>query len=118
MNQYICQENLIHEDRVLAAQKKMPAQQTVTRIAAAYKLLGDPTRLRIMLALTTTEMCVCDLASLLESTPSAISHQLRLLRTARLVQARKDGKMVYYRLEENSVQKILYEGLRYIDNEQ
>lgn len=115
MNQEICQVNVIHEDRIAAAQKQMPPLKMVTQMTSVYKLLGDPTRLRIMLALNACEMCVCDLASLLESTPSAISHQLRLLRTAGLAHARKEGKMVYYSLEENSVQRILTEGHIYIE---
>jgi len=115
MNQEICQVNVIHEDRIAVAQKQMPPLKMVAQMTSVYKLLGDPTRLRIMLALNACEMCVCDLASLLESTPSAISHQLRLLRTAGLAHARKEGKMVYYSLEENSVQRILTEGHIYIE---
>ena len=115
MNQDICQVNTIHEHRIAEAQEQMPPLKNVAQIASVYKLLGDPTRLRIMLALNTCEMCVCDLAALLESTSSAISHQLRLLRTAGLIHARKEGKMVYYNLEEQSAQGLLLEGLNYLE---
>jgi len=115
MNQDICQVNVVHEDRVAAAKKELACFKKVSQVASIYKLLGEPTRLKIMLALNTCEMCVCDLAALLESTPSAISHQLRLLRTAGLAQARKEGKMVYYSLEEDSAQGMLLEGLNYME---
>ncbi|PLX93446.1 MAG: transcriptional regulator [Desulfuromonas sp.] len=115
MNQDICQVNIIHEDRIAKAKEQLPQLKNVTQIASIYKLLGDPTRLRIMLALNASEMCVCDLAALLETTPSAISHQLRLLRTAGLVHARKEGKIVYYNLEELSAQGLLREGLLYLE---
>lgn len=115
MNQEICQVNLIHEECVAAAQQQMPPLPTVEQLASVYKLLGEPSRLKIMLSLRSCEMCVCDLAAMLDSTPSAISHQLKLLRITGLVQSRKEGKMVYYRLPENSVQQILLEGLNYTD---
>ena len=76
-------------------------------LAAVFKLLADPGRLKILLSLNACELWVCDLAALLESTPSVISHQLCLLRTAGLVQARKEGKIVYYKIEDPSVYKLL-----------
>lgn len=118
MNQDICQVNLIHKDRIAAAQQQMPPLPEIEQLASVYKLLGEPTRLKIMLALSSCEMCVCDLAALLESTPSAISHQLKLLRISGLVQSRKDGKMVYYRLAGNSVQQVLHDGLSYVNGKQ
>jgi len=118
MNQEICQVNVIHEDRVAAAQQQVPPLATVEQLASVYKLLGEPSRLKIMLSLTACEMCVCDLAAMLDSTPSAISHQLKLLRITGLVQSRKEGKMVYYRLAENSVKQILREGLTYTEGKQ
>lgn len=118
MNQEICQVSLIHEDRVEAAQQQMPPLAIVEQLASVYKLLGEPSRLKIMLSLAASEMCVCDLAAMLDSTPSAISHQLKLLRMTGLVQSRKEGKMVYYSLAENSVQQILREGLCYTEGKQ
>jgi ArsR family transcriptional regulator len=113
MNQEICQVNLIHQECVAAAQQQMPPQPTVEQLASVYKLLGEPSRLKIMLSLRSCEMCVCDLAAMLDSTPSAVSHQLKLLRISGLVQSRKQGKMVYYSLAEDSVHQILLEGLNY-----
>lgn len=113
MSLEVCQVNVVHKDLIAKAQQGIPVRNKVAGLAQLYKLLGDPGRLKIMLALNTCEMCVCDLAVLVESTPSAISHQLRLLRTARLVETRKDGKMVYYRVEDNSVQRFLLAGLSY-----
>ncbi len=110
MHQELCQVTVIHADRIAIARQALPARPEVARRAALYKLLGDPGRLSILLALQAREMCVCDLAALLETSPSAISHQLRLLRTASLVQARKEGKVVYYRLAANSVQGLLAAG--------
>lgn len=117
MNQEICQVNLIHEDRVAIALQQMPPLATVEKLASVYKLLGEPSRLKIMLALSTCEMCVCDLAALLESTPSAISHQLKLLRITGLAKSRKDGKLVYYSLAVNPVQLVLQAGLNYVSRE-
>lgn len=115
MDPNICQVNLIHEDLVVAAREQMPPLETVDQLASVYKLLGEPSRLKILLALRACEMCVCDLAAMMTSTPSAISHQLKLLRITGLLKSRKHGKMVYYSLEENAVQRILLEGLNYMD---
>lgn len=114
MNKDICQVNVIHEDRVAKAGKTLPEGKKVADLAAVYKLLGDQGRLKIMLALDACEMCVCDLAALLDSTPSAISHQLRLLRTAGLVENRKAGKIVYYRIGTNVVEDVLKAGQQYL----
>ncbi len=115
MSQDICQVNVIHEDRVAKANQMLPESKQVVGLAAVYKLLGDPGRLKIMLALDVCEMCVCDLAALLNSTPSAISHQLRLLRTAGLVEARKEGKVVYYKIGAEFVQPFLKTGHHYLE---
>lgn len=117
MHQEICQINVIHAERITRARQSLPDRRQMTRLAATLKLLGDPTRLTILLALQSCELCVCDLAALVETTPSAISHQLRLMRTAGLVHARKEGKIVYYRIEENSVQGLMTAGLRYLEQE-
>ncbi len=114
MNPELCQVTTIHEDRLALARREMPASETHARQAELYKLLGDPTRLRLLQALGVVEMCVCDLSALLQSTPSAVSHQLRLLRTAGLVRHRKDGKMVYYSLDDAHLRALLLEGQRYV----
>ncbi len=115
MPQDICQLTCVHEDKIANAQLGMPSDQAVFSLADLFKLLGDPTRMRIVLALSAETLCVCDLATLLEMSPSAISHQLRLLRTAGLVHHRKEGKMVFYRLVDPHVRALLEEGLGYLE---
>lgn len=115
MSEDICQVNVIHEDRVARANQMLPERKQVAGLAAVYKLLGDQSRLKIILALDVCEMCVCDLAVLLNSTSSAISHQLRLLRAAGLVEARKEGKVVYYKIGAEFVQAFLKAGRHYLE---
>jgi len=117
MSQDICQVNVIHEDRVAKANFLLPERKKVADLASVYKLLGDQGRLKILLALNACEMCVCDLASLLDSTPSAVSHQLRLLRTAGLIEPRKEGKIVYYNIVAEFVQAFLDAGRHYLEVE-
>ena len=81
----------------------MPEPVTVERLAETFKALGDPTRVRMLSALSRAELCVCDLATLVGLTESAISHQLRLLRSLRLVRSRRDGRMVFYRLDDDHI---------------
>jgi len=107
MENDVCQVVLINSANVDRAAQKMPDDSVLTRMAETLRLLGDPTRLRILHALTTTELCVCDLSVLLETTSSAISHQLRLLRTSGLVRFRREGKMVYYSLNGSNARQLL-----------
>jgi DNA-binding transcriptional ArsR family regulator len=103
----VCEVSLVDAGKVLRAREKVPPEGRLQEQAEWFKLLGDPTRLRILHALSAEELCVCDLAALLDSSPSAVSHQLRLLRSARLVRFRKSGKMVYYTLDEPQVRELL-----------
>lgn len=89
-------------------------ERTIVELAEIFKVLSEPTRVRILQALSEEELCVCDIAAVVETTPSAISHQLRVLRTARLVKARKDGKMVYYSLDDEHVRNLFEEGIRHL----
>jgi ArsR family transcriptional regulator len=109
----LCQETVIHEEHVRAAQERLVDGLTATRLAELFKALSDPTRVRILSALrgADAELCVCDLAATLGMSQSAVSHQLRLLRTLRLVRYRKDGRMVYYSLDDEHVERLLAEGL-------
>jgi DNA-binding transcriptional ArsR family regulator len=104
----------LHEERVALVLSGLPADATLIGLADTFRLLGDPTRVRILSALAASELCVCDLAALLGVTSSAVSHQLRLLRTARLVRYRKEGKMVYYALDDEHIRTLLAEGLRHV----
>jgi ArsR family transcriptional regulator len=92
----------------------MESESTVRDLAETFKALGDPTRTRIVLALSRVELCVHDLAVLLDVTQSAVSHQLRVLRNMRLVHCRKDGKMAYYSLDDEHIEILLAEGLRHV----
>ena len=97
----LCTEaNVIHEDVLVRVREKMPDEEPVYEVSELFKVFGDSTRARIICALNIEEMCVCDLAALLSMTQSAISHQLRILKTARLVKSRKQGKIVYYSLDD------------------
>jgi len=113
MKKDVCQERFVHKDRVERARNSLPDTETMEQMVAVYKLLGEPMRLKIMLALCVNEMCVCDLATLLDASPSATSHQLKLLRLSGLVQARREGKMMYYRIEKDWAENILSECCHY-----
>lgn len=88
--------------------------RTIAELAEIFKVLSEPTRVRILQALSIEELCVCDIAAVVETTTSAISHQLRILRTTRLVKSRKDGKMVYYSLDDDHVRNLFEEGIRHL----
>jgi ArsR family transcriptional regulator, lead/cadmium/zinc/bismuth-responsive transcriptional repressor len=104
--------DVFHADaaRVAEVRAAQPDASTVERLAEIFKTLGDPTRVRLLSALAAAELCVCDLATLLTLSESAISHQLRLLRSLRLVRARRDGRMVFYRLDDDHIVRLLAQG--------
>ncbi|GAB4276986.1 MAG: metalloregulator ArsR/SmtB family transcription factor [Deferrisomatales bacterium] len=108
-----CTEHLVHPDAVAQARRALD-EAPAEALAETFKILGDPTRVRILLALSQRELCVCDLAELFDVTPSAVSHQLRLLRAARLVRARREGRLVYYNLDDDHVRTLFAEGLRHV----
>ena len=109
--------DVFHADPVRVAEVRavLPQSATVERLAETFKALGDPTRLRILSALSRAELCVCDLATLLGASESAISHQLRLLRSLRVVRARRDGRMVFYRLDDDHVVRLLAQGRAHVE---
>jgi ArsR family transcriptional regulator, lead/cadmium/zinc/bismuth-responsive transcriptional repressor len=111
MDTDLCQVNYVDQQRVDRVLQALPEQRLLFGAAEIFKMLADPNRLRLLLALASEELCVCDLAELVGTSPSAVSHQLRLLRAARLVQYRRAGKMVYYRLDDEHVGRLLQEGL-------
>ncbi|NLY86613.1 MAG: helix-turn-helix transcriptional regulator, partial [Tissierellia bacterium] len=98
-----CDITVIHEDVVNSVKEKMPEEEILYDLAELYKVFGDSTRVKILWALGESEMCVCDIAALLNMTQSAISHQLRILKQARLVKNRRVGKVVYYSLDDDHV---------------
>lgn len=110
-----CDCTVIHEDIINKVRDKMPVENDLYDLAELFKVFGDTTRIRILCALTEAEMCVCDIAFLLQMTQSAISHQLRVLKQARLVRYRKDGKIVFYSLDDEHIKRIFDQGLTHIN---
>jgi DNA-binding transcriptional ArsR family regulator len=98
-----CEINCIHQDSVERAKEHSLHEQTAYRVAETFKALSDPTRIKIVNALSKEELCVCDLAAVLEMGQSAVSHQLRHLRNLRLVKFRKEGKVTYYSLDDTHI---------------
>lgn len=92
----------------------MHDDRTIVDLAEIFKVLAEPNRVRILHAIAEEELCVCDIAAVVNATQSAISHQLRILRTARLVKSRKDGKMIYYSLDDDHVRNLFKEGIRHL----
>jgi len=109
-----CDCVVIHEDIVDRVKEKMPEEETLYDLAELFKVFGDSTRTRILWALDEAEMCVCDIAYLLNMTQSAISHQLRVLKQSKLVKHRKEGKIVFYSLKDEHVKQIFEMGLAHI----
>ena len=110
---YLC----VHEDVVEKVQQNLPEMERLLRLADLFKTFGDGTRVRILYVLLEAEGCVCDLATLLGMTQSAVSHQLRILKQARLIKARRDGKTVFYSLADDHVATLLRQGMEHIDED-
>jgi len=109
-----CDCDVIHEGAVNVAREKMPQEETFYVLADLFKAIGDSTRIKILWALDEEELCVCDIAYLLNMTQSAISHQLRVLKQAELVKSRRDGKIVFYSLADEHIKQIFDQGLIHI----
>jgi len=110
----ICEITCIDKKKVSAVKKRMKPEMTMQRLAETFKVLGDATRTKIIFALSQEELCVCDIANLLGTTKSAVSHQLRVLRNMKLVKYRKDGKMAFYSLDDEHIKNLFDEGLRHV----
>jgi DNA-binding transcriptional ArsR family regulator len=115
MEKDICSVSCVDQRKVDRVMKNLPKSDDLRGAAEIFKMLADPNRLRLLHALSQEELCVCDLAALVDVSDSAVSHQLRLLRTARLVKSRREGKMAYYRLDDEHVESLLQEGLRHAE---
>ncbi len=109
-----CEVIQIDLPRVRRLRAALVGGDTVTGLADTFRALGDPTRVRILDALSHGELCVCDLAAVLSLSQSAVSHQLRLLRGLRLVRARREGRMVFYALDDLHVVDLLRQGLKHV----
>lgn len=110
-----CDCNVIHEKVVNQVKAKMPEEEKLYDLADFFKVFGDSTRIKILWALNQSEMCVCDIAVLLNMSKSSISHQLRILKQARLVKYRKDGKIVFYSPCDDHVHHIFEQGFDHIN---
>lgn len=112
----ICEIQCNHPDTICAARAELLPEDTVQQLADTFKILGEPTRIKILCVLARQEMCVCDIAETLQMGQSAISHQLRVLRSARLVKFRKDGKEAWYSLDDDHVVGLMRQGLDHINH--
>ncbi len=111
----VCKVYEEHLDKILEAQKKLPQEETILEISDFFDALGNPTRLKILFALIEDELCTCDLSNITGLSVSAISHQLRILKDRKIVAYRKDGKNVFYRLDDEHVREILKVALRHME---
>ncbi len=111
----VCENNVIHVEVVEKVKKHMLDDDHIIDLAELFKVFGDSTRMKIICALLQSELCVCDLANVINSTVSAVSHQLRLLKQAKLVKYRKDGKTVYYSLDDDHVYEIFQKGCEHLE---
>jgi len=109
-----CDLFCIHTDVIEAVNNIMPSEEVLYDLADFFKIFGDSTRLKILYVLMQSEMCVCDIAQLLNASQSAISHQLRVLKQMQLVKFRRDGKTIFYSLSDNHITTILSTGLEHI----
>ena len=114
VSEYSCNCNTTHHDIVDKIKKKMLKEDTYKSLAAFFKVFGDDTRIKIIWALDKHEMCVCDLCNVLDMNKSAISHQLSSLRREHLVKYRREGKSVYYSLDDQHVRLVFEMGLEHI----
>ena len=109
-----CECTVVHESVVERVRCSMPDEDTLADLAELFKVFGDTTRTRILSALFEAELCVCDIASLLNMTKSAVSHQLRILRQTKIVKNRKSGKEVYYSLDDEHISRIFKTALEHL----
>ncbi len=107
---YLC----VHQHTVERVLDELPDDERLYDLAELFKVFGDSTRIKILYALFEAELCVCDIAQLLSLTQSAVSHQLRVLKTARLVKPRREGKTVFYSLADDHVRKVIAQGMEHI----
>lgn len=110
---YVCEVESVNREAVEEVRSRMLSQELIFKVADIFKILGDPTRVSILHALSLRELCVCDLSALLGMSQPAISHQLRILRSSRLVRYRREGKVVYYALADGHITKLIEMGVEH-----
>lgn len=101
-----CEVTLIHEDNVKKAINELPDDELIADLSDMFKIFGDQTRVKILMALESGELCVCDIAAVMDMSQSAISHQLRVLKQSNIVKTRREGKVVYYSISDDHVKEI------------
>lgn len=109
-----CEMLAVHPEVVEKVREMIPSEDTLYDLTELFRIFGDSTRVRILYALFAQEMCVCDIAGILGMTQSAISHQLRALKNAKLVKARREGKTVFYSLADDHVRSIIDQGIEHV----
>ncbi len=114
----MCESNVIHYEIVEKVKNEMMPEDPVYDVSELFRVLGDSTRARIICALSVSEMCVCDIAALLNMTNSAISHQLRVLKQSRIVRSRRAGKIVYYRLADEHISVLFRVAFDHVTEDQ
>lgn len=107
MNKFICEINQTHPHSIASARANMPEDGEIFLLSSIFKVLSDPTRVKLLLAMKDQEMCVCDLAAVLGMTKSAISHQLKTMKECHVVKSRRDGKNIFYSLDDQHVTDII-----------
>lgn len=110
-----CEEECVHLDAVEKVRAQLPPDEQLYDLAELFKIFGDSTRVKILYALLESELCVCDIAKLMEVTQSAVSHQLRVLKNSKLVKFRREGKTVFYSLADDHVVRILSQGMEHLE---
>ncbi len=110
-----CEEDVVHQDTVERVREQLPPDETLYDLAELFKMFGDSTRVKILYALLESELCVCDIAKLMEVSQSAVSHQLRVLKGSKLVKYRREGKTVYYSLADEHVRRIISQGMEHVE---
>ncbi len=106
INDEKCEVTLIHEDNVKKAINELPNDELIADLSDMFKIFGDQTRVKILMALESGELCVCDIAAVMDMSQSAISHQLRVLKQSNIVKTRRQGKVVYYSISDDHVKEI------------
>ncbi|MFD3155437.1 ArsR/SmtB family transcription factor [Haloimpatiens sp. FM7330] len=110
----VCSSCIIHEEIVDKVKDKLPDEELLFDLADFFKIFGDSTRIKILYALSISSMCVCDISNLLGMSQSAISHQLKTLRQSKLVKYKREGKVVYYSLDDDHIKSVLSQGFEHV----
>ena len=115
-NEFVCDCNIIHKDLVDKTLKQMEDEDLLNKLSEFFKILGDTTRTKILYALDKNELCVCDIANILNMSKSSISHQLGTLRRSGIVKCKKRGKEVFYMLDDEHVKQVFEVGIEHIEH--